>query len=115
VVGDVVSVLPHEHAEQAVTRLDPLLLHDAEQVLHRLRDRAERAGDPAEEVETGGAQPLEVGAVGVGDAEELADRQRGDGEREGLQEIDDAVRLGERGHLVELADDDGLDSGRKPA
>src|SRR5436305_372926 len=82
------AVLLDQHAAQAVAGLLTLLLDDVQQVGQRLRHRAERRARAAEQVEAGGAQPLEVLAVLVGHAEQLADRQRRDRQRERLPQVD---------------------------
>jgi hypothetical protein len=115
VVGEAVTVLAHEPAEQPVTGLLALVLHDLQQVLHGLGDRAEGAGDPAEQVEAGGGQALELRTVGVGDAEQLADRERRDRQCEALYEVDGLSRRGRRRHLVQLAGHDHLDPRPEPA
>ena len=115
VVGDVVAVLAHQHAEHAVAGLRALALDHVEQVGEGLRDRAERAFDAAEEVEAGGRQALEIGPVLVRHAQQLADRQRGDRQREALHQVHLTALGGDLGHLVELARDDRVDPGSEAA
>ena len=95
--------------EHAVAGLRALALDHVEQVGERLRDRPQRALDAAEEVETGGGKALEVGAVFVGHPEQLADRQRGDRQREALHEVHLALLGGDLRHLIELTRDDRVD------
>ena len=108
-------MLAHQHAEHPVAGLRALALDHVQQVGQRLRDRAERALDAAEEVEAGGGEALEVGAVLVRDAQQLADRQRRDRQGEALDEIHLPFLGGDPRHLVELARDDRVDAGREPA
>lgn len=110
-VVDLVAVLLDQHAEQAVAGLFALLAHDLQQVPQRLRDRPQRRARTAEQVEPRGAQPLEVRPVLVGHAEQFADRERRDRQRELLPQVHRTVR---GGHRVQLVRDDLVDPRRQP-
>ncbi len=109
-VVDVVAVLLHQHAEQPVAGVLALLLDYVAQVGERLGYRAERGVGAREEVEAGGAEALELLAVLVRDAEQLADDQRGDRHRERLDEVDRVAVLPQRLHLVQPLLDEVVDA-----
>ena len=89
-----------------VARRLALPLDDAAQVDQRLRDLVEGGRRPGQQVEPGRGERLELVALLVRDAEQLADRQRRDGRGEVADEVDLLARRLELGHRVEAALDD---------
>ena len=84
VVGELVAVLADQHAEDVLARLPPRPRDQRGHVLAALPLQFQPLGDRNGQVELARAALLEVLAVVVGHAEQFADHQRRDGQREVL-------------------------------
>lgn len=87
VVGQLVGVFAHQHADDVLARCHARTPDQIEHVRARLARQIETLGDGQRQVQLLVGAALEALAVGVGHAEQFADHQRGDRQRERLDEV----------------------------